>query len=203
MVSVTNNLRYPGQWADDEVNLYYNWHRHYHPSWGRYWEADPIGLAGSINTYSYTFGNPLRFTDPWGLKTILCSETAKLLREAGQQNLLQAFFNHRGRGKYDLKYRQELDTFVVGTSLLTADRFGNYIAGYASYKAGGLFGYWGVRTGGIYYDFVDNLNDRARRLKTNSKFDWDEDSIDDINAGLQRAQLEEKGIAVDDCKCPK
>jgi len=61
-------LRFPGQYADKETNLYYNYFRDcYDPVLGRYCQSDPIGLEGGINTYSYVESSPLDGADPLGL----------------------------------------------------------------------------------------------------------------------------------------
>ena len=59
-------LRFPGQYADKETNLYYNYFRDYDPYLGRYAESDPIGLRGGLNTYGYVAGSPLSSIDPRG-----------------------------------------------------------------------------------------------------------------------------------------
>jgi RHS repeat-associated protein len=61
------NLRFPGQYFDEETNTHYNYFRDYEPATGRYIESDPIGLKGGINTYGYGFQSPLKLIDPQGL----------------------------------------------------------------------------------------------------------------------------------------
>ena len=61
------DLRFPGQYADDEAGVFYNYFRNYRPNQGRYDQGDPIGLAGGINRFGYVEGNPISYTDPLGL----------------------------------------------------------------------------------------------------------------------------------------
>jgi RHS repeat-associated protein len=68
--AVTFNLRYPGQYFDQESNLHYNYHRSYSAATGRYTQADPIGLDGGWNRFGYAEFNPLSFTDPLGQNTV-------------------------------------------------------------------------------------------------------------------------------------
>jgi RHS repeat-associated protein len=64
--SITNNLRFPGHYYDEETEHHYNWHRHYDPTTGRYIASDPIGLKGGLDTYLYANGNPVGYVDPDG-----------------------------------------------------------------------------------------------------------------------------------------
>jgi RHS repeat-associated protein len=69
---VTLNVRFPGQYYDNETGLHYNYFRYYDPSTGRYLTADPIGQNGGLNSYSYTENNPVNYTDRYGLETNIC-----------------------------------------------------------------------------------------------------------------------------------
>ncbi len=70
-IATTINLRMAGQYFDQESGLYYNWNRYYDPKTGRYITSDLIGLRGGPNTYLYARANPLKYTDPRGLFSIL------------------------------------------------------------------------------------------------------------------------------------
>lgn len=62
------NLRFPGQYFDDESKIHYNYFRYYDYDTGRYMQSDPIGFDGGLNFYTYSINNPMSFFDSLGLK---------------------------------------------------------------------------------------------------------------------------------------
>jgi len=60
------NLRFAGQYEDEESGLHYNRFRYYDTETGQYLTPDPIGLLGGVNPYGYVH-NPLSWVDPLGL----------------------------------------------------------------------------------------------------------------------------------------
>ena len=62
---VEQNLRFQGQYFDDETGLHYNTFRYYDPEVGRFIMQDPIGLDGGSNLYRYV-PSPTGWIDPWG-----------------------------------------------------------------------------------------------------------------------------------------
>lgn len=65
----TYNLRFAGQYFDQETGLIYNVNRDYDSGTGRYIEFDPLGLKAGPSGYAYVLGNPLSSADPLGLQS--------------------------------------------------------------------------------------------------------------------------------------
>ena len=66
MVEAVVNLRFPGQYFDQETELHYNWWRYYDSESSRYITSDPLGLTGGAGLYTYSKANPVRNFDPRG-----------------------------------------------------------------------------------------------------------------------------------------
>jgi len=54
------------QQRDLSQNLYMR-NRYFDPTTGKFTQEDPIGLAGGMNLYGFANGDPVNFTDPFGL----------------------------------------------------------------------------------------------------------------------------------------
>jgi RHS repeat-associated protein len=51
----------------DASGFQYKRNRYYDPVAGTFTQEDPIGLAGGLNLYGYAGGDPVNFSDPFGL----------------------------------------------------------------------------------------------------------------------------------------
>ncbi|HFG6884117.1 RHS repeat-associated core domain-containing protein [Acinetobacter baumannii] len=65
---ISNNIRFQGQYFDEETGLHYNRYRYYSPYIGPFISKDPIGLLGGDNVYAYA-PNPVGWIDPLGLNS--------------------------------------------------------------------------------------------------------------------------------------
>jgi RHS repeat-associated protein len=51
----------------DASGMLYRRNRYYDAATGRFSQVDPIGLAGGLNLYGFADGDPVNFSDPFGL----------------------------------------------------------------------------------------------------------------------------------------
>jgi RHS repeat-associated protein len=66
--TLTQNLRYPGQYFQIETGLHYNHHRNYDPITGRYTQPDPLRFVDGPAIYAYAKSSPFMYTDRTGLE---------------------------------------------------------------------------------------------------------------------------------------
>jgi RHS repeat-associated protein len=65
--------------AQDASGLMYRRNRYYDPQTGKFTQEDPAGLAGGINAYGFAGGDPVTYSDPYGLKVEFKDEEARRL----------------------------------------------------------------------------------------------------------------------------
>lgn len=83
VAEITHNLRFPGQYFDDETGLHQNHFRYYNSALGRYSQADPLGLAAGSNPYHYANNSPHVYVDPYGLAPSWVGPTAIAISTTG------------------------------------------------------------------------------------------------------------------------
>ena len=125
---VETNLRFQGQYADEETGLFYNLNRYYDPGLGRYLTADPIRLAGGLNQYRYC-SNPTNWVDPFGLFDVKNSGINNTTVDLGEQRIapdvysVDSYYNLRNAVKNkDLG----LDAHHVGQKAVMKDLVDKY-----------------------------------------------------------------------------
>ncbi len=88
-------LRFPGQYYDEETGLHENWNRYYDPRLGRYLSPEPLlqqpdyvrlmAQSGmSVPTYAYAANNPLKYSDPDGLRIVWNQSDGALNRQVSR-----------------------------------------------------------------------------------------------------------------------
>ncbi|WAP55923.1 polymorphic toxin type 17 domain-containing protein [Streptomyces sp. S465] len=120
--TTTCPLRFPGQYADPETGLYYNYFRHYDPETARYTSADPLGLDPAPNHHRYV-DSPLTSLDPMGLK---CGDPVPTPRTGVKGLLKDAQLPFSGRIRFVPPENTSVNAGLLrGPRKGYIDRFGN------------------------------------------------------------------------------
>jgi RHS repeat-associated protein len=195
-------LAFPGQ-EDDGGETAYNVHRWYRPGWGRYTQADPIGVGGAgqfrgssmtngahagdlaaVLLYVYAGNAPGRNTDPSGLKLIWSNRSDTPLKRIQPGNVQKRAFDQ-------LRYNPELREWFQGElrkrgktleDVLTGNV--NVPVGIYSPGFGFLIGQAQTRWDGVFSGKWDGQPDRSVGLNA-SLFDpdyFDSDAEDERDA---------------------
>ena len=121
--SISQNLRFPGQYADVETGFSYNLNRDYMPNLGRYLESDPIGIKGGMNSYGYVNGSPESYVDREGLDASLFIPSgmtpADIQGMALQQSYDQSTQSAEQQAGENIReqFAENLDTFGSATGI--------------------------------------------------------------------------------------
>jgi RHS repeat-associated protein len=115
--TITMNLRFPGQYFDQESGTHDNFMRSYDPRIGRYSQVDPIGLQGGWNLYEYVDEDPIDKMDPEGLapKTeceLFIEDFRRVLHDIGDKidDINHALRDPNYRIDFSSKYRVDAQT---------------------------------------------------------------------------------------------
>jgi RHS repeat-associated protein len=62
----------------DASGQLYMRNRYYNPQTGQFTQPDPIGLAGGLNSYGFAAGDPVSYSDPYGLSAEECPPVCRI-----------------------------------------------------------------------------------------------------------------------------
>jgi RHS repeat-associated protein len=97
--------RYTGQRQEESLGLYFYNARWYDPSLGRFAQADTIvpspGNPQSLNRYTYTFNNPLKYVDPTGHEPCPDGNCGPIWLRGYTENELLTYHQYQGASTND------------------------------------------------------------------------------------------------------
>ncbi|MGH7719328.1 MAG: RHS repeat-associated core domain-containing protein, partial [Gemmatimonadaceae bacterium] len=125
------NQRPQGWWGtlpgdkQDGSGLLYRRNRYYDAGSGRFTQEDPIGLAGGLNLYGFAGGDPVNFSDPFGLCERPNGKGVGICLETFIQGTFGGLGDNRGArsdgGSYKTSIRFSVDPKTGAVSGLSKD----------------------------------------------------------------------------------
>ncbi len=115
----------------DASGLMYRRNRYYDPQTGRFTQEDPIGIAGGLNVYGYAAGDPVSYSDPYGL----CPPVWSCLAGRGPKTAITVAEFREGRREH---FTWPIDIVVTPTKDTTVRGGFNDEGQYVLFMQGGL-----------------------------------------------------------------
>jgi RHS repeat-associated protein len=102
----------------DASGQIYMRNRYYDPATGQFTQQDPIGLAGGLNAYGFAAGDPVTYSDPYGLTADDCAkvECPKSTRAVIENKQVQQFAQELMQASMMDSEGAEYGAFVVRES---------------------------------------------------------------------------------------
>jgi RHS repeat-associated protein len=162
----------------DASGQMYMRNRYYDPQSGQFTQADPIGLGGGLNAYGFAAGDPVTYSDPYGLCPDNPLETCPGLKQVvayttrlGEQATAQ-WVDQSINGTTPLS-RGTATAFGLFASLWTPDTYSSTVHTLvAARRAGeavqGVYEFIG-NDGNLYVGQSGNVGDRMRQHAENGK----------------------------------
>jgi RHS repeat-associated protein len=75
----------------DASGLMYKRNRYYNPQTAQFTQPDPIGLSGGLNIYGFAAGDPVSYSDPYGLCPFAGKIRSATLKDCPAGEILDAF----------------------------------------------------------------------------------------------------------------
>jgi uncharacterized protein RhaS with RHS repeats len=165
----------------------------------RYRQADPIGMQGGLNRYSYAELNPLKWVDPLGLATdaeirravatLRCASPSEFSKAA--KSITMTDLSDAGTGRTDWFNNVELNSRAYGdsnthVSEFDRDRFLQTLAHemlHVNENAGSFLLSNQFRMGSRLGYFHQQLNDKAEAMITSRLLDQYRNALNNGDAG--------------------
>ena len=104
----------------DASGQMYMRNRYYNPSTGQFTQPDPIGLAGGLNSYGFAAGDPVSYSDPYGLMACLLGTNEAPCRSKDDAAKLAMQRNYAASVRSDTEFGGEILEVRPGEYMYTA-----------------------------------------------------------------------------------
>ena len=150
--TVTNNLRFPGQYVDAESGLYYNYARYYLPQMGRYAEQDPIlQLVLLIQVHRIEIFNAMLSSISFKPQFLLQNQLGRI----SMFNVILKFFTFNPEQLQEYTYVQNNPLSWFDSLGMDEDSMTTYPTSPSGSSTGGAGGSWAGGT--IYVPYTGQL----------------------------------------------